>query len=241
VLRWYGSDFGETIMNPYTLHQSELIKRIYSELGRAGEADDRVRRWRSLRDSVGQRTDTAELRVRFLKQYARDRIYREVLDGDSVAIRLYEEGEAGGFTSAKGVWEAFRKLKMRGTAVAVVSETSQPAAALAIVRFLRGHSLRDFVEEIITPAGRFTPEGNLAGPEFAGKTKKDGTIYDELRSYLARRGFGAGESAIIGDDPVLDIANAKARGLVTVQYRGIVDRGVSDADYVIDDWSELPE
>lgn len=56
-------------------------------------------------------------------------------------------------------------------------------------------------------------------------------------------GYGlSGGAAKVGDAPVLDIANANLRGFVTVQYTGIMDRGVSPmADYVIDDWSNLPD
>jgi flavodoxin len=44
----------------------------------------------------------------------------------------------------------------------------------------------------------------------------------------------------IGDDPVLDVGNAKSSGLTSVQYTGVVDRGPSPlADYVIDDWAKL--
>ncbi|MDV3292746.1 MAG: hypothetical protein LYZ70_00570 [Nitrososphaerales archaeon] len=239
-LEWYGFDFGETLMNPYTLHQSTLIRRIYAEIGRPNEAEERVQKWYRLRNAAGSSTDRAELRVRFLKQYARDRIYSEVLGGDSQAIRLYEIGEAEGFTPAKGVEKALLGLRERGSVASIVSETSQQAAALAIARFLHVHGLGGLINEIITPAGRFSVRGEMVGPEFVGKTKKDGTIFDELKSYLNRLGVDAGKAAVVGDDPQLDIANAKKRGFVVVQYIGIVNRGASEADYVIDDWAKLP-
>ena len=50
----------------------------------------------------------------------------------------------------------------------------------------------------------------------------------------------AGETAMVGDDPVLDVANSKRRGFVTVQYLGIIDRGRTDhADYTIKSWTEI--
>jgi len=238
---WFGLDFGETIMNPFTLHQSAVIRQIYRELGREEEAERRVQKWYELRDSFGSPDDPSHIRVRHVKQYERGRIYSEVLDGDTEAIRLFEREESLGFTLAKGVESALRRLKSSGTVPAIVSESAERQAVLAIIRFLNVHDLGSLVSEIITPAGRFGLKGELAGSEFVGKTKREGTIYDELRRYLERRGTKSEEAAIVGDDPVMDIENAKLRGFVTVQYTGIINRGPSPmADYVIDDWSKLP-
>jgi len=240
-IRWYGIDYGETMMNPFTLHQSALIRQVYRQLGRPDEGEDRVRRWYALRDSFGSHQSQLELRVRELKQYARARIYSEVLGGDPDAARHFEEGEARGFSTARGVGEALARLGVGGIPVSIVSESSSSEATLAILRFLRVHGLIGSITDIITPAGRFGTGGNLEGPEFVGKTKKEGTIYDQLALHLRGRGISTGEAAIVGDDPVLDIAKAKSRGFVAVQYVGIVNRGVSPlADYVIDDWSKLP-
>lgn len=240
-VRWWGFDFGETIMNPFTLHQSALIRQIYSDLGRANEAEEHVRKWYKLRDSFGSAGDAPNLRVRDVKQSARSRIYSEVLDNNVEAVRLFEKGEVRGFTPAKGIKPVLDWLKKNGTSPTIVSESSENAATVAITRFLDVHGLSDFIGEIITPAGRFRFNGELVGSEFVGKTKKAGTIYDELKAYLRKLGTSSEEAAIVGDDPLLDIANAKLRGFVTIQYTGIINRGpTAMADYVIDDWSRLP-
>jgi FMN phosphatase YigB (HAD superfamily) len=179
--------------------------------------------------------------VREVKQYARSRIYSEVLDGDPDAVRLFEEGEAKGLSPAKGVGPALALLREHGIPVSMVSESSSLEATLAILRFLRAHGLMDSIVDVITPAGRFGIEGNPEGTEFVGKTKREGAIYDQLGVHLRSLGIATKEAAIMGDDPVLDIANAKSRGFLTIQYIGIVNRGISPyADYVIDDWSRLP-
>jgi FMN phosphatase YigB (HAD superfamily) len=228
-------------MNPFTLHQSALIRQVYTQLGRAGEAEDRVRRWYALRDSFAPQHSQPELRVREVKQYARSRIYSEVLDGDPDAARLFEGGEARGFSPAKGVGRALAMLREREIPVSIVSESSSLESTLAILRFLRAQSLIDSILDVVTPAGRFGIDGNLEDTKFVGKTKREGTIYDQLEVHLRGLGIATKQAAIVGDDPVFDIANANSRGFLTIQYVGIVNRGVSPyADYVIDDWSRLP-
>jgi FMN phosphatase YigB (HAD superfamily) len=241
VFEWYGLDFGETVMNPFTLHQSALIREVYRELGKEGEAEEHVGRWYALRDEVGSRFEKLDLRVREVKQYARDRVYSEVLDSDPEAVRLFDEGEARGFSAAKGLEPALARLRDRGAVVSIVSESTRVEAALAIVRFIGAHSLGGYIADVITPAGRFGPGGGPEGREFVGKTKRDGSIYKALMAHLQARGVQAGAAVMVGDDPELDVRNSKEWGFVTVQYTGIVDRGRSPAaDYVIDAWSELP-
>ena len=168
-------------MNSFTLHQSALIRGIYQKLGRVQEAEEHVRSVRAagqLRLPIQQ----ANLRVREVKQYAWNRIYSEVLGGDPEATKLFEEGEAEGFTPAKGVEQALGRLTAGGIPAAIISESSSLAAAIAITRFLGVHNLYGFFAEIITPAGRFKVNGERLGSEFEGKTKREGTIYDELKA-----------------------------------------------------------
>ncbi len=241
-VRWCGLDFGETVMNPYTLHQSKIIAEIYEELGRKEEARGRVAKWYELRDTFGGPGDRPEQRVRQLKQYAKDRIYAEVLGGDPRAARLYDEKEAKGFTPTGGVASFLGRLKRSGVEVAVVSESSSLAASLAISRFLEVHHLSDFFGDIFTPVGRFHANGELLSSGFAGATKRSGTLYDLLGSLLRERGVTPAEGAMVGDDPLLDVEYPKLRGFVGIQYTGVVDRGRSEsADYTIASWEEFPD
>ncbi len=239
-IRWYGLDFGETMMNPFTLHQSVLIRRIYEDLGRPEEAEERIQKWYRLRNSFGSPADPTDVRVRHVKQYERSRIYSEVLDNDAEAVRRFEEGESAGFTAAKGVEPALSRLKENETVPSIVSESAERTAVLAITRFLNTHGMKGLIDEIITPAGRFDTDGTLTSSEFVGKTKREGTIYEELKAYLSRRGISSEEAAIMGDDPTLDVKNAKLHGFVTIYYTGIINRGPAPmADYVVDDWSRI--
>ena len=123
----------------------------------------------------------------------------------------------------------------------MVSEVSSIDGTLAITAFMRVNAISGLFDEMITPAGRFDPEGKLLDEaSFKGATKKEGTIYVRLANYLDSNGIRAQHRAMIGDDPKLDIDFAKKQGFLTVQYRGIVDRGKAEnADLVISDWKEL--
>ena len=76
---------------------------------------------------------------------------------------------------------------------------------------------------------------------FKGKTKEEGTLYDELVAMLERRGIRSAEGAMVGDKIATDIRPAKKRGFVTIQYTGYVDMGPSEADYRIDSFLALKE
>lgn len=239
-LRWCGIDYGETIMNPLTLHQSAVIREIYRELGKPEEAEERVRRWYRLRNSMGPESAATHLLVRDLKQYARDRIYEEVFDDDRKADELFDAKEVRGLGVPEGVEDALRLLQSKKVAVAIVSESASVAAMQTISRFLRVRGLSPYVEDIITPVGRFDVDGELLDSSFVGATKKSGTIYEKIRQSLQTRHIPASSAAIIGDDPLLDVEHARRCGFVTVQYVGVLDRGGSEhADYALTDWKGI--
>jgi hypothetical protein len=239
-IRWCGIDYGETIMNPLTLHQSIVIREVYRELGRPAEADDRVQRYYRSRDSMGPAGSAPHMLVRDLKQYARETFYREVFDDERRAIELYEAKEVKGFGEAAGVDKALALLKSRHIGTAIVSESGSVIAAQTVARYLSAHRLTSFFQEIITPAGRFSVEGELVDASFKGATKKDGTIYGKIRDHLKTKGIASEAAAIIGDDPQLDCGHARPYGFYTVQYLGVLDRGGSEqADFAMRDWSEI--
>lgn len=239
-LLWCGIDYGETIMNPLTLHQSTVIREVYSELGRAEEAEERVRRWYTLRNTMGPESAAPHVLVRDLKQYARDRIFKEVFDDDRSVVELYEAKEVRAFAMPEGVEAALTLLQSKTVPVAIVSESASISGAQTIARFLRIRALRQYFQEIITPAGRFDVDAHLLDPTFVGATKKSGTIYGKIQEYLNTRRIPSSSAAIIGDDPFFDVEQARRYGFVTVQYVGILDRGGSEnADYVLTDWREF--
>ncbi len=238
---WFGIDFAFTMMDPLTMHHSVVIPEMYKLLGRPDEGAARFEKWTKLRDSMGSPSDPPHQKVRLLKEYNRERLHAEVFDDDPLAIRMYAEMEAKARKSSPGLADALKVLNRRRKHLSVVSEVASIDGTLAITAFLEVNGITGLFDEMITPAGRFSPQGKLLEEApFKGATKKEGTIYIRLASYLDSKGIRATERAMIGDDPKLDIDLAKQQGFVTVQYRGIVDRGRTEhADLVISNWQEL--
>ncbi len=240
---WAGIDYSYTIMNPLTLHHSVVIPEVYRSLGREHEAPMRLRRWYKLRDSVGSPDDPPHQKARLVKEYYLERLEVEVFDNEREAIELYYELEAKAKESPNDLKIGLAHLKSRDIECAVISEVSSKTGTLNLIRFLRYHGLAEYFAEIITPAGRFSPSGDLLDEHhFWGANKKTGEIYDRLLTYLRGKGLIISRCAIIGDDPEQDIRQAKLRGFKTIQYCGIVNRGRTElADYVIDSWSQIKE
>ncbi len=238
---WVGFDYAFTLMNPLTMHHSKVIPELYATLGRGAEGPEKLRRWYALRDSMGNPGDAPHQKVRLLKEYDRGKMNSEVFDDDPQAIALYAEMETQERKPSEGVREALRSLKQSGRSLSVVSEVTSMSGAMSIVGFLRVHGLAPLFDELITPVGRLKPDGEMRQEApFKGATKKDGLIYEKLREYLDSKEISAGQTAIVGDDPKLDVEQSKRFGFFTVQYTGVIDRGrSSQADMVIDRWSEL--
>ncbi len=242
-VKWFGIDFAFTIMNPLTLHHSVVIPEMYRRLGRKSEGPKRLKVWYKLRDSMGSPDDQPHQKVRLLKEYNRERFYAEVFDNDPDVIGMYAEMEATERRPPDDLKAALEYLKRKGKSLSVVSEVSGIKGTLTVSASLRAHHLLGLFDEIITPAGRFSPEGKLLDENaFAGSSKKDGTIYERLAVYLDSEGIHAGQRAMVGDDPKLDVDLAKKYGFITIQYTGVIDRGRTEkADYLLTRWSELPE
>jgi len=241
-IRWCGIDYGETIMNPLTLHQSAVIREIYRDLGRAAEADERVERWYKVRDTMGPPSTAPHLLVRDLKQYARDRIATEVFSGDTEVLKRYERQEVMAFAIPDGVETALKLLRGKGIGAAIVSESASLSGVQVIARFLKARAFDRYFQEIITPAGRFSVDAQMLDPAFVGATKKAGTIYGKIKEYLKTKNIPSSEAAIIGDDPQLDAEHSKPYGFFTVVYTGVIDRGGSEkADFAMKDWTELAQ
>lgn len=239
-IQWCGIDFSFTIVNPLAIHNSVIITETYQQLGREHEAQERVQRWYKLRDGIGSLNDAAHQRVRLLKEYSRDRIYKEVFDGDEEVVRLYEAKEKRAILLADGFDSALNYLRRKSTPMAIVSEASSISGVFTVIRVLKNHSLEHYFEEVITPAGRFGLDEKILDRSFEGANKKTGSIYQKLSYYLGTKGIMTENAAIIGDDPVFDINHAKEKGFKTIQYCGIIDRGRTNrADHVLNHWSEI--
>lgn len=234
-------DFAFTIMNPLTMHHSKVIPEMYRRLGREAEAPERLARWYALRDGMGTPTDAPHQKVRLMKEYHRDEMLAKVFDDDPAAKEMYLAMEARERKPPEDAATGLGCLKSAGKTLSIVSEVIGADGAMAVSLSIRAHGLDRYFDEIITPSGRFTPGGSLIQKgNLAGATKKEGTLYDKLADYLDSKGIRAGQRAMVGDDPKLDVEFSKKRGFVAVQYCGIIDRGrTSEADYTITAWSEI--
>lgn len=240
-MRWFGIDFGYTLMNPLAMHHSVAIPAMYSRLGREDEGKEALQRWYNLRDSLGSPNDPPHQKVRLLKEYNRDKLYAEVFQGDQEVISLYGEVEARERRPPMDLKESLEYMKSKGKNLTVVSEVLGAQGTLTISDSLRVNGTLGLFDEIITPSGRFAPDGKLIDESrFVGTTKKDGSIYERLAGYLDEGSYPAGTRAIVGDDPRQDVEQAKKHGFFTIQYSGIVDRGdTGGADLLINKWSEI--
>src|SRR5262245_36053934 len=128
-------------MNPFTLHQSRVIREIYGELGRAGEAEGRVERWYRARATMGPPGTEPHLLVRDLKQYAREKIYKDVFDDDKRVVAMYESKEVAGFGKGDHVEGALALMRQKGVNAAIVSESGSVIAAQTVSRYLKAHAL----------------------------------------------------------------------------------------------------
>jgi len=240
-VEWFGIDYAFTIMNPLTLHHSKVIPAMYRRMGRPQEGQERLARWYRLRDTMGNPTDPPHQKVRIMKEYHRDEMLAKVFDDDPEAKALYAEMEAQERRPPDDLKFGLECLMSQGKTMSLVSEVIGRQGAMTVSSSLRVHGLTRYFEEVITPSGRFSPRGELLGEgDFAGSTKKEGSLYDRLAAYLDSRGIGQGKRAMVGDDPKLDVEFSKGRGFVSIQYCGIIDRGSTPhADYTIRSWSEL--
>ncbi len=240
---WIGIDFAFTMMNPLAMHHSKVIPELYRNLGRESEGPERLARWYRLRDSFGAPTDPLHQKVRLMKEYNRDRLHAEVFENDPAVIRMYAEMEARERKPPEHLRAALGYIRSKGKELAVVSEVSGVEGTMTISASLKANDLAEFFSDLISPAGRFAPDGRLIDQSpFQGSFKKDGSLYERLASYLDSRGIHAGKRAMVGDDPKMDIGFAKNNGFVTVQYTGLIDRGRSpEADFYLARWSDLPD
>lgn len=107
---------------------------------------------------------------------------------------------------------------------------------------MKKNNLLDYFDQVITPQGCVELRDESVDLRYKGKTKEEGTLYDELSKDLLKRGIQTSEAVMIGDKLRTDISPAKKRGFRTIQYIGYINYGSSqDADFVISDFHELKE
>ena len=234
-LKWVGFDFGQCLMDPTGLRNHLVIGDVCKELGEPERIEERIHKYRVLKEKYGSYS--------VVKEGHRDEIMSYVLDNNEEAKEIFSLKEQEHLLMGKGLEEALRSLRDAGIHLAVVAElkkTLGPMGTDIVTRFLKNKDLIKYFEEVITPQGKIDLRNGSIDLKYKGKTKEEGTLYDELAKDLKGRGIDPLEGAMVGDKLATDITPAKKRGFKTIQYTGYVNYGPSeDVDFVINDFRNL--
>jgi FMN phosphatase YigB (HAD superfamily) len=235
-LKWVGFDFGQCMMNPTGLRNHLVIGDVSKEMGEPELVEERIERYRKLKEKYG--TYSA------VKEGHRDEIMSYVFDGREEAKEIFSAKEQEHLSMGEGLEEALKYLKDQGIRLAVVAELKKTLGAMGtdiVTRFLQTKGLTGYFEEVVTPQGKIDLQTGSIDLTFKGKTKEEGTLYDELVRTLKKRGIDPSEGTMVGDKIATDIVPAKKRGFFAIQYTGYIDMGPSEADYKIDHFLKLKE
>lgn len=123
-----------------------------------------------------------------------------------------------------GAREALTALKARGFGLAIVSNTGR-TPGVVLRRVLQHHGLLDFFV-----ADAYSDE--------VGYRKPHAEIFREA---LRRVGAEPEEALHVGDDPVADVAGARAIGMRTCHFAAGAKDGAPEADLVLADLADLPD
>ncbi len=235
-LKWIGFDFGQCMMDPTGLRNFLVVGDVSKEIGEPELIEERIYKYRQLKERYGS--------FSAVKEGHRDEIMSYVFDGKEAAREIFSAKEQEHLLMGNGLEEALRYLKDEGIHLAVVAELKKTLGAMGadiVTRFLATKNLTHYFEELVTPQGRIDLRDGSIDLAYKGKTKEEGTLYDELVLALRKRGIEPREGAMVGDKPATDIIPAKKRGFITIQYTGYVDSVPHEADYRISDFLKLKE
>lgn len=236
-LKWVGFDFGQCLMDPSGLRNYRVVGDVCKEIGEPELIDERIHRYHVLKEKYGS--------YGAIKEGHRDEILSYVFENDAEAMEIFGLKEQEHLKVAYGTEEALQYLRDQGIERAVVAElkkTLGPIGTDIVTRFLKTKGLLQYFDELVSPQGSINLRDGSVDLRYKGKTKEDGTLYDELANVLLRRGIQTSEAAMIGDKLWTDITPAKKRGFHTIQYIGYINYGRSDdADFVISNFLELKE
>jgi FMN phosphatase YigB (HAD superfamily) len=235
--KWVGIDFGQCLMDPSGLRNHLVIGDVCKEMGEPERIEERIHRYRVLKEKYGS--------YGAIKEGHRDEILSYVFENDKEAMEIFGAKEQEHLKVAPGTEEALQYLRDKGIKRAVVAElkkTLGPIGTDIVTRFLKSKGLLHYFDELVSPQGSVNLRDGSVDLRYKGKTKEEGTLYDELSNDLLKRGIRTSEAVMIGDKLWTDISPAKKRGFKTIQYIGYINYGSSeDADFVISNFRELKE
>ena len=233
--KWVGFDFGQCLMDPSGLRNYCVIGDVCKEMGEPERIEERIHRYRVLKEKYGS--------YGAIKEGHRDEILSYVFENNKEAMEIFGAKEQEHLKVAPGTEEALQYLRDKGIERAVVAElkkTLGPIGTDIVTRFLKSKGLLHYFDELVSPQGSVNLRDGSVDLRYQGKTKEEGTLYDELSKDLLKRGIRTSESVMIGDKLWTDISPAKKRGFKTIQYIGYINYGSSeDADFVISNFGEL--
>lgn len=236
-VKWIGFDFGQCLMDPSGLRNYRVIGDVCKEMGEPELIEERIHRYRVLKEKYGS--------YGAIKEGHRDEILSYVFDDNTEAMEIFSLKEQEHLRVAPGTEEALQYLQDEGIERAVVAElkkTLGPIGTDIVTRFLKSKGLLQYFDELVSPQGSINIRDGSVDLRYKGRTKEEGTLYDELSKDLLKRGIQTSEAVMIGDKLWTDISPAKKRGFKTIQYTGYINYGSSeDTDFVISDFRELKE
>jgi FMN phosphatase YigB (HAD superfamily) len=236
-VKWCGFDFGQCLMDPSGLRNYLVIGDVCKEMGEPERTDERIHRYRVLKEKYGS--------YGAIKEGHRDEILSYVFDNNKEAMEIFGMKEQEHLKVAPGAEEALQYLRDQGVERAVVAElkkTLGPVGTDIVTRFLKNKGLLNYFDELVSPQGSVNLRDGSIDLRYKGKTKEEGTLYDELSKDLLKRGIQTSEAVMIGDKLWTDISPAKKKGFRTIQYIGYINFGSSkDTDFVISDFHGLKE
>jgi FMN phosphatase YigB (HAD superfamily) len=235
-VKWIGFDFGQCLMDPTGLRNHLVIGDVCKELGEPELIEERIHRYRVLKEKYGSYSA--------VKEGHRDEIMTYVFDNHEEANDRFSLKEQEHLLMGKGLEETVHFLREEGVHLAVVAElkkTLGPMGTDIVTQFLKTKNLMKYFEEVITPQGKIDLHGGSIDLKYKGKTKEEGSLYEELAKDLGTRGIDTSEAVMVGDKLTTDIIPAKRRGFKTIQYTGYIDMGPSEADFKIKEFRELKE
>ena len=235
AVKWCGFDFGQCLMDPSGLRNYRVIGDVCKEIGEPELIEERIHRYRVLKEKYGS--------YGAIKEGPRDEILSCVFENNKEAMEIFSLKEQEHLRVAPGTEEALQYLRDQGIERAVVAElkkTLGPIGTDIVTQFLQNKGLLEYFDVLITPQGSVDLGDGSVDLRYKGKTKEEGTLYDELSQDLLKRSIRTLEAVMIGDKLWTDISPAKKRGFKTIQYIGYINYGSSqDADFVISDFREL--
>jgi len=233
-VKWMGVDMGECHMDVTPRRGHLLTGDTTKLLGRPELSATRCHRWWVMVEKYGSLPVVLERHKLELLSY--------VFDEDPTAGDAFLEVEQEYLRLAEVAHQALRDLHDQGIELSVVTaaRTSPgPMDDSCEFRFLQNHDVLQYFDSLVSPRGKLRIADRSVDPRYEGTSKEEGTTYDVLAEDLAARGISPGEAVMMGDKEWADIAPAKKRGFKTILYTGYICRGPSEADLVIDRFSDL--